>query len=77
VSVFIHVGVFRAHLPTFARVAVFDLRLLLLDVGPEDANLVVFVFLEIESELLTEPQLQKIVIQGLLGHPHFLGSVFE
>jgi hypothetical protein len=35
------------------------------------------VLLEVEAELLAEPELQQVVVQGLLGDPNFLCRVFE
>ena len=51
------------------------LGLLVLDEGAKDTNLVVLVSLEIEAELLTEAQLEEVVVKGLFGDSDFGGGV--
>ena len=76
-SVVFQVRVLGTDFSGFARLAFLELCLLFLDIGAKDAHFVVLVLLEIEPELFAEPQLQEVVVQGLLRHPHLLGSVFE
>ena len=51
------------------------LGLLVLDEGAKDTNLVVLVSLEIEAELLTEAQLEEVVVKGLFGDSDFGGGI--
>ena len=52
------------------------LGLLVLDEGAKDTNLVILVGLEIEAELLTETQLEEVVVKGLFGDSDFGGGIF-
>jgi len=53
------------------------LVLVLADELAQDANIVALVLEKVESVHPTEPQLQQIVVEGLLGDAHKLGGVFE
>lgn len=52
-------------------------RFLLLDKCPQHSNFVIFVRLKIESILLSESELQQIVIQRFLRNAYFLSCIFE
>lgn len=51
------------------------LGLLILDEGAKDTYLVILVGLEIEAELLTETQLEEVVVKGLFGDSDFGGGI--
>ena len=48
-----------------------------LNEGAQSSNLIIFVLLKVEVVLLAKPQLQKVVIEGLLGNVHFGGGIFK
>ena len=52
------------------------LSFLSLDKSAQGADLVVLVLLEVKRVLLSESQLQKVVIEGLFGYVHFGRCVF-
>jgi hypothetical protein len=51
------------------------LRLLVLIECAKDTDLVVLVGLEIEAELLTETQLEQVVVKGLFGYSDLRGGI--
>ena len=51
------------------------LRLLVLIECAKDTDLVVLVGLEIEAQLLTETQLEQVVVKGLFGYSDLRGGI--
>ena len=55
----------------------FEFVFLVLNKAPEFADFIVTVLAEVESKLLAEPQLQKVVVQRFFADLDLCGGIFE
>lgn len=51
--------------------------LLLPHVVPENTHFFIIVFVEVEVEAVSQPDLKEVIIQALLGNAYFPGSLIE
>jgi len=76
-SLFAHGG-FLLWLDSGGRAAFLGPGLLLrLDEAAEDANLLIFVLLEVKPVLLAKSELEQVIIKRLFGNVNFLCGIFQ